>query len=195
MRILKGLAALALAAAMTAPASAAVINIASGETQCDSYNSMSVATRAACATNVNIDLGQPPSTDVVNFSGSGGTLLGWVQDQRRNTGLYADAATVNLATKSLLTFTIFNFDAIFRGTLDFAGIVVDQQFDSGFTTMQFMASAGSYSFEFDAADPNERRSNTTEYTLEVAAVPLPAAGLLLAGALGGLGLMRRRKKS
>jgi len=31
--------------------------------------------------------------------------------------------------------------------------------------------------------------------LKVSAVPVPAAGFLLAGALGGLGLMRRRKKS
>lgn len=50
-------------------------------------------------------------------------------------------------------------------------------------------------FLFGSTSRAQVLARLTTNSVSVAAVPLPAAGLLLIGALGGLGMMRRRKKT
>lgn len=68
------------------------------------------------------------------------------------------------------------------------------------TTQFSVTTAGTYSLFFKGAGADNEPNGCGDCgalidNVTVAAVPLPAAGLLLAGALGGLGVMRRRKKS
>lgn len=66
-------------------------------------------------------------------------------------------------------------------------------FVAGTNTLSFSATNG---FQTGSGNPGPGafRAGVT-VTADVAPVPLPATGLLLAGALGGIGFMRRRKKS
>lgn len=66
-------------------------------------------------------------------------------------------------------------------------------FLAGINTLSFSATNGYPSGSGDPG-PGAFRTGVT-VTADVSPVPLPAAGLLLIGALGGLGVMRRRKKS
>ncbi|WP_240931663.1 VPLPA-CTERM sorting domain-containing protein [Parasedimentitalea denitrificans] len=66
-------------------------------------------------------------------------------------------------------------------------------FVAGINTLSFSATNG-YQSGSGNPGPGAFRTGVT-VTADVSPVPLPAAGLLLIGALGGLGLMRRRKKS
>jgi hypothetical protein len=60
-------------------------------------------------------------------------------------------------------------------------------------TREFVvASAGDYSMFFDAASKSDSYGGFID-DIKVSAVPVPAAGFLLFGALGGLAALRRRK--
>jgi len=188
-------AALTLAAAMPATG-ATVQTVADGGVVCDSFNNLSAATKANCSSNANFDFGQSAGAgDALTFEGSG-TLFGFVRDRSGTSNRYADAVTITLEKAATLTFSIFNTDPIFKGTLEFTGqVFANPVFDVNNTTVAFSVDAGTYVFDFDATKPNETQDNTTEYALSVSAVPLPASSLLLLAGVGGIAAMRRRKKS
>lgn len=62
-------------------------------------------------------------------------------------------------------------------------------------TQEFVVTtAGEYSMFFDAASKSDSLGGFVD-NVQVAAVPVPAAGFLLFGALGGLAALRRRKSA
>jgi hypothetical protein len=62
-------------------------------------------------------------------------------------------------------------------------------------SMDFVVgTAGNYKLFFDGASESDSIGGFID-GVQVSAVPLPAAGFLLFGALGGLAAMRRRKKA
>ena len=60
------------------------------------------------------------------------------------------------------------------------------------TAKFFVKTAGSYNLDFKAEGKSDSFGGFVD-NVSVAAVPVPAAGLLLIGALGGLALLRRRR--
>jgi hypothetical protein len=57
----------------------------------------------------------------------------------------------------------------------------------------FAATQGNYDLVFSAAGQSDGYGGLVD-NVSISAVPVPAAGLLLLGAIGGLGLVRRRRK-
>lgn len=191
-------AALSGAALLASPVSAATVaTIGEGLTFCESQNP-SIFTAADCDLGGAGDLANTLNTsDMLTFEGNG-ELGGFVADgDGVGNGDFPDYATIVLEQDSVITMTLLNaqagFDALFSfGSL--ANTVLDLEGD----TVSFFASAGSYLFGLDATRPSDSATRVgSSYLLDVdvAAVPVPAGGLLLLTALGGIGASRRRKKA
>lgn len=168
------------------PASAATV--APGQTYCDSQNQQ--VDDSSCDLGGG-DLGQTASV-TLTFEGDG-FLKGWIRDQGGTSSNFKDAATIVLERASYVMFEIFDIDPGFAGTISL-GPYSELMGVGGVTeTGKGYLAAGTYSFVFDATDPDEVVTNTSEYLLTVTAVPLPAAAFLLLGGLGGLAAVSRRR--
>jgi hypothetical protein len=120
--IKKLLAASAASLFLCAPANAASITIADGETWCDSADKL--VSTASCSNPLSTeDLGQTAAADSVTFLGAG-TIIGFVQDGPGLNNKWADAAMVTLSQASKIKFSLIApTDTAFDGSLSFGGTV------------------------------------------------------------------------
>lgn len=140
------------------------------------------------------DLGQTAAATPITFLGDG-LLYGWVRDAAGFGQRFRDSARIELTQDSFVSFKLLNFSKAFTGTLTLGSAIGPTLFGDGgiYELAPVRLSAGTYVFTFDAALPDERKVNESEYKLYVEVVPLPASGLLVLGGLAAVGAMRRRK--
>lgn len=134
------------------------------------------------------DFGRNPASEIINVTGNtivyGGIL-------HRNARLYQDAWTFDFGTGIFdVVFDFFRTTASYNGLLTVNGTDDYALNDAG--TINLGSMSGSATFLIDATAAGQPRQRA-HWSVTVAAVPLPAGGLLLLGGLGGLAMMRRRQ--
>ena len=202
---------LVLAAALAASGSVGAAHAATVDVvyNIDIYNYVAGSSGAADATAANVALHTKLATVVytgaINFftnTGAGPTILeflksagGTVSDE---TGLSILMSAGGFSTTTLLDIR-GSFATAVNGSIihddgvtlyDKSGIVLDAASPVYVTTDTFSAKSGEFRLIYSAAN-----GNPEALTLDVAPVPVPAAGFLLMGALGGLAAMKRRRKA
>ncbi len=152
---------------------------------------MAAFTTTASATVVN------PAGDTGGFSWSGGLGASTTFDGH-------DTLSLTVAKASTVTFSVVDCCLIgdaFALLVDGASVAWDSITNPGGVGGNFAASvdlllaAGAHTFDLTVTADCCGGGGGTWATTPVSAVPVPAAGLLLLGSLGGLVAMRRRKTS
>lgn len=135
-------------------------------------------------------------TDFYNFASNAAFSLRWIFDGYVTAGVHpvgqstldsGFTATPLLGSSNSATFTLTN-------------TVTNASVSASFTTNVLLGDpenlfgqrfdAGSYTLEIDGDGPKDAL-----YDITISTVPLPAGGLLLLTALGGMGVARRRRRS
>ena len=161
-----------------------------------------VWTSTACSGEIaGNDSDQNGGAGIVNVNVQDGGLFGftsWVLDSRydQDDGTYNPDGILNISniTSNLFEgdWSVDSWDGVQAAMLVLKG-------GNGFAAYLLDMTAGLDGEWITQALTVGKKGNTPAishislYTVEVAAVPVPAAGLLLIGALGGLALLRRRR--
>lgn len=144
------------------------------------------------------DFGPNPENHAFDIAGHT-QVFGSIRDQEGRNGKFQDAWKFTYDKAYNVTFSWENVrfedvnDKNFRGTLFLNGDDVQDVSQSGSIT--FWNRTGMDSFVLDAATPDALKEENLRWTVEVSAVPLPAAGWLLLAGVGGLAAMKRKKRS
>jgi len=187
----------------TGAASAATYTVTAGDNYCDDRSGFS----GSPCTDVG-ELGQNPGDDIFELAlnnGDSAALYGYVAGQGADQ--YADTATVRGNGTYRITVNLTgdviggdNFDAELKFGIDstLGGLssvgTVSNTAPSWTTTVSLLAGTD-YSLAIDAAGGDFSGGEAMTYNVSIAAVPLPAGGLLLLGGLGAFGIARRRRKA
>ena len=190
----------ALVCSTASVAHAATVN--DGDSICEDNN---IASGVTCDQSIP-ELGQTFSQSLdLAFSGTGSAVLnGFVRG--RDDELFADRAVFSGTGSYRFTLTLgeivddSNDDGAFDALITFSQNSADvgnAVLSGSGATYSLLAnlSLGDLNFDLNAAGGAIANNSAAYYSVDVAAVPVPAAGLLLLTALGGAAALRRRRKA